>query len=760
MSEATKPCTYCKEKILVEAIKCKHCGAYLGDSGILTEQMDAQIRRRLPPEYELFEEIGRGGLGVVYRARQRSLDRLVAVKVLMPEFTTTPALLECFHNEARRAAKLNLDRHPNIITIFDQGEKNGVHYIAMELVEGDDLWKIILNRGPLAVEQLLTWLKPVAVALGFIHSQGMVHRNLKPANILIGREGQVKLTDFGFARINESAKFNHPARTLWHAREEISGPVQFMSPEQIEQKRVDHRTDIYSFGVVMYQGLTGGLPFKADSDFATRKKIVADPPTYPSQRRESIPHKAEKVILRCMEKEPERRYPNGDELIADLDRVLDPKVVDISYEPISVTIPILSKNGSTSVSSRDQWLRLWQPKILKAAAVLAVVIIVVIAAIRIISSRDNPPVPPDEPKTGIVKLNQKQIDSLLAPADDFIKRNRWREAWSLLSLLSDSLTSGRKEKIFAEMLKEAENLNRRGNFKEALAKCDSIIALDAQRDVTPTRAKIHEKWGDAFLAQNNFNTALEKYREGLKDDADSKTLKGKEQTALWVGIDLVEIKKGQSFAMGTTGEDSDERPVHQVQLSRFRISRHEITLNQYAASRHPNAKGTGEALPASNVSWNDAKAFCQWLWDRTKAKEVRLPYEAEWEYAARAQGQNLKWAGTNNENDLRSYANYKRNSGERIAPVGQDRRANGIGLFDMSGNVSEWCEDWYGRNYYFDCLGEGLITDPPGPRNGKERVVRGGSARNSADDLRNTRREKKRPDQRDPFVGFRIVVID
>jgi len=756
MNKATKPCTCCKAEILAETIACKICGGYQVDSGIMTEEIGAQMRMRLQPEYELFEEIGRGGLGVVYRARQRSLDRLVAVKILMPEFATTRALLECFHNEARRAAKLNLDRHPNIITVFDQGEKNGVHYIALELVEGDDLLKLILSRGPFAVEPLLAWLKPVAAALGFIHATGMVHRNLKPANILIGKEGQVKLTDFGFARINESAKFNHPARTLWHAREEISGPVQFMSPEQIEQKRVDHRADIYSFGVVLYQGLTGELPFIANSAFATKNKIVTEPPTHPSRRRESIPRKAEKVILRCMEKEPENRYPDAGALLADLARVLDPKVADIVYEP-TAKIPLPPPNGRTdalnSPSQEDWRQRLRQPKILAAAAALIVVIIIATMMTKL--SR-IPALPP----TGPI-WTKAQIDSLLAQADDYIRQKRWRDAWNSLTLpsLSDSLSGGRKGKIFAGLLKETDNLARKGNFKDALAKCDSILALEAQQNVAPARRKIYEKWGDVFMAQNSFNAALEKYQQGLQYDNGGKSLRDKAQAALWVGIERIEIKKGQPFDIGANGEEDDERPVHQVQLSRFRISRYEITFNQYSASRNPAGKGTGETRPVSNVSWDAAKTFCQWLQDRTKAKLVRLPYEAEWEYAARALGKKLKWAGTNNENDLRSYASYKKN-GESITPVGRGRRPNDLGLFDMNGNVSEWCEDWYDKGYYAVCFGKGLSPDPPGPNNGKEKVVRGGSAKNAAADLRNTRRDKKRPAQRDPFIGFRIVVID
>lgn len=730
MNEATKRCLYCKEEILAEALKCKHCGAYLGDAAMLTTHTETLARERLQPEYEILEEIGRGGLGIVYRALQKSLDMPVAIKVLMQEFTTTPLLLKCFRDEARLAARLD---HPNIVRILNHSEKQGVHFIAMEWVDGADLRKIILRDGPLPVDTVITWMKLVAEALDYIHEEGMVHRNLKTANILIGNDGEVKLTDFGFARINESAKFNHPARALWSAREaEISGPVQFMSPEQIKEKPVDHRSDIYSFGVVLYQCLTGRLPFQSDSDYATKNKIVLEPPTYPRHRRAGIPVKMEKVILHCMRKDPKNRYQNCRELLVALEAVTDPSIPD---EPEEMEEP-----GAVAAGPED--LKSPVPVVRKP----------LLALLPEIAST------PLFKKAAAALVSVAAVLSLIwaaQPHKDFQQNPipSGNDALPEIPVARPSMEDSAR--VIVEKAKDFERQGQseanKKNFEKAIPPYQRAVEYYRQASgLLPNDASLR-------LALSKATGALTKAKKAL-NEAGAQTEKRK-----WLGIELVGLKGGR-FKMGDTfnAGDSDERPVHDVQSRGFRMSKCEITNAQYdsfcVATNRPLLKDNkrGANLPAANVSWHEAEAFCKWLGTRTAAT-VRLPTEAEWEYAARARGKELRWSGTSNADSLKFYARFDGSSTNGPSPVGQDLNANANGLYDMSGNVGEWCSDWYKKSYYNDCQKEGLVPNPAGPSNGEKRLVRGGSARSSIRDARCANRDAEKPNKRDPFIGFRIV---
>src|SRR5262245_22295384 len=196
------------------------------------------------PQFEILQCLGRGGMGVVYKARQKSLDRIVALKILAPEKEKAPQFAERFSREAKTLAKLN---HPNIVTVHDFGETNGMFYLVMEFVDGVNLRQLLRERR-LSPEEALAIVPPVCQALQFAHDQGIVHRDIKPENLLLDRQSRVKIADFGIAKILGR---NEPG--VGETREVIGTP-QYMAPEQVQQpQRVDHRADIYSLGIVLYE---------------------------------------------------------------------------------------------------------------------------------------------------------------------------------------------------------------------------------------------------------------------------------------------------------------------------------------------------------------------------------------------------------------------------------------------------------------------------------------------------------------------------
>lgn len=252
------------------------------------------------PDLEVLELIGQGGMGAVYRARQRRLDRTVALKILSPGRVRDAAFAERFGREARTLARLS---HPNIVGIHDFGEVEGLYYFVMEHVDGASL-REVLREGRLSAEEALALVPQICEALQYAHEEGVVHRDIKPENVLLDRRGKVKIADFGLAKILEPRPAEDVSLTVSGA---LMGTPVYMAPEQIEKPlEVDHRADIYAVGVVFYEMLTGELPLGR-----------FEPPS----RKVEIDVRLDRVVLRALAKEPERRYQLASEVKTDVDRV-------------------------------------------------------------------------------------------------------------------------------------------------------------------------------------------------------------------------------------------------------------------------------------------------------------------------------------------------------------------------------------------------------------------------------------------------------
>ncbi len=261
--------------------------------------------------YEIIEELGGGGMAIVYKGHDKFLNRPVTIKILRPEFTVDKDFIARFQREAQAIARLS---HPNIVSIYDVGQEDNIHYLVMEYVHGDNLKNIIKKEGPLPPERALRIVVQICKALQHAHENKIVHRDVKPHNILITYGGWAKLTDFGMAR-------EITAATLTYT-DTIMGSVHYLSPEQARGQAVGLKSDLYSLGVVLYEMLTGVVPYQGDSPIAIAIKHIQEHPEMPSRLNPGIPPRLEKVILKAMNKEPALRFATAAEMSQSLQAAL------------------------------------------------------------------------------------------------------------------------------------------------------------------------------------------------------------------------------------------------------------------------------------------------------------------------------------------------------------------------------------------------------------------------------------------------------
>lgn len=305
--------------------------------------------------YEILEKIGTGGMSDVYKAKDHKLNRFVAVKVLKQEFSENANFVSKFQVEAQAAAGL---MHPNIVNVYDVGEEGGIHYIVMELVEGITLKKYIEKKARLSVKEAISIAIQVSMGIAAAHSNHIIHRDIKPQNIIISKEGKVKVTDFGIAK----------AATSNTITSNVMGSVHYTSPEQARGGYSDEKSDIYSLGITMFEMVTGRLPFNGETTVAIAIKHIQEELPSPREYVPEIPISVEQIVYKCCQKSPDRRYHSMDELIVDLKQsLLNPdedfvKVVDPDEEASTRMITdrdmVQIKKQSDRRDSMDEVMRL------------------------------------------------------------------------------------------------------------------------------------------------------------------------------------------------------------------------------------------------------------------------------------------------------------------------------------------------------------------------------------------------------------------
>ena len=260
--------------------------------------------------YRLERKLGSGGMADVWLAEDQELGRHVAVKILHERYANDEQFVERFRREATHAAGLS---HPNIVSIYDRGVADGSYYIVMEYIEGRTLKELIVTRGPCPLPVAISYTRQILAALRYAHKNGIIHRDIKPHNVIVDREGRVKVADFGIARAGTSEMTEAGS---------IVGTAQYLSPEQARGAPVDESSDLYSTGIVLYELLTGTVPFTGETPVEIAMKHLSQTPDAPSERRHDIPHDLDLVVLRALAKEPSERYRNAAELDRDLELVV------------------------------------------------------------------------------------------------------------------------------------------------------------------------------------------------------------------------------------------------------------------------------------------------------------------------------------------------------------------------------------------------------------------------------------------------------
>jgi serine/threonine protein kinase len=444
--------------------------------------------------YRVIEKLGQGGMATVFKAYHPALDRYVAIKVLHPAFKEDPHFLERFKREARVVARLE---HPNIVPIYDFAEHEGQPYLVMKYVEGETL-KARLQRSPLMKNEAFKTIRAVGAALNYAHGKGVLHRDVKPSNIMIAKDGEVFLTDFGLARMAEAG-----ASTL--TGDMLMGTPQYISPEQARgEKNLTACTDIYSFGIVLYEIVVGRVPYNADTPFSIIHDHIYTPLPLPSEVNPKVPLGIQQVLLKALAKNPEDRYKSGNELVdaffvaidekdekhvVPIDMVdtrstqADVEVPEVEEEgsvssplvtPSSIDVPVQEKPASTVKKSKKKWIWISAGLLLTCITLLAFIAIANRPGTRSPFNEDNSVAVEGEKPTEVV-TEVKPI-SRIAEAENAVAE-RPDDPDAHLHLAEAYRSEGMNQKAVEQYLEAGSILIDQNRFEDGVNALNEAILL-------------------------------------------------------------------------------------------------------------------------------------------------------------------------------------------------------------------------------------------------------------------------------------------
>ena len=695
--------------------------------------------------YEILELVGRGGMGIVFKARDTHLARIVAIKALAPDLAANPTARRRFLREARAAAAVS---HDHIITIYavEEGDASAVPYIAMELIDGQTLQAKIEKAGPLELVEILRIGKQLADGLAAAHAHGLIHRDIKPANILLQNGIQrVKITDFGLARLAEDVGLTQTG--------EIPGTPQYMSPEQALGQPVDARSDLFSLGSVLYAMCTGRSPFRAETAVAVLRHVCDHTPRPVRELNPEIPEWLAAIVHRLLEKKPASRFSSALEVAARLGEHLARHQQPTLAAQDAARGERPTANGYAASDRRG----LWTAVAVGLVAALVVLFISKATQTTTLTAKIARAV------TGEAAVERPQVPlakpggtpSAAKPSSDPAVGNA-----------AASSTSAKAAEVSSP----------------PVAVPIPPVPLVAPFSADQARA-YQEAWARHLHLPVEFTNSL-----GIK----LRLIPPGEFTAGSTVEEVAEtIAKAQELELdlesGLREIYQSESPPHQVKITEpFYLGVTEVTQGQYRkAMRHNgsyfSASGDGKELiqpdqaddhPLEMVTWTYAAVFCSRLnsFERLEpryrftsgelgiydAPGYHLPTEAQWEFACRAGSPTRYWFGPSAE-ELSRFAWWSFNSGEHTHPVAQ-REPNPFGLYDMLGNVAEWCEDGYDASYYAE-LGDRPAVDPAGPESGFVwRIFKGGNYSHSFLGCRSAARGAMGLERSENYIGLRVAL--
>lgn len=633
----------------------------LGEKQLLTLWQVDRLTKKSAPEslvlgdYVLLDPLGKGGMGIVYRARHRRMDRLVALKTLTDRATESDDSVQRFQREVRAAARLS---HPNIVAAYDAGEHNETHYLVMELVDGIDLSKLVRQSGPLNASRAVDYVRQAAVAFAYAHTQGIIHRDIKPQNLLVDRSQHVRILDMGLARLNPTNAAADPASSAGAQTEltqsgVIMGTVDFMSPEQATNTRnANEKSDIYSLGCTLYFLMTGRAMF--DGETCMERLLAHHQDSRPSlvTTISKIPPALEAVFARMTARQPSERFDTMAEVVEALHSVQS------SLDGAEQTAPTARAiNVGNNLEDLPEFF-------VEPDAPEPTFITRDVSVVRTTVDRFDGTTSPG--KTGIALWQSTPARAVaIAIGLCLAAWGLWPETGSgTPGSEIDRASQGKSGTDEEATSAEYESLKLRTDLDQP--ECDWPEAAATQQ----RQLQIADEHGITPFVENSIGMVLAVV-PGAETGA----------TPFLIGTTEVTVEQFGMFV--------DKTGYELRSTSRFGRS----GGNRWGPGpdfdfRHLGDLEVSQQFPACSICWFDAQAFCNWL-SGEEGAVYRLPTVAEWQ-AANAAGNSAKWFFGDDDARLGEFAWYRENARLEFHDVG-GKRPNALGVFDTLGNEYEWC---------------------------------------------------------------------